>query len=666
MKRIDKDSINALRFLAVDTINKANSGHPGICMGFADSVYALYKTLMHFNPENPRFINRDRFVLSAGHGSAMLYSLLHLSTYDFSIDDLKSFRRAKSKTPGHPEYNLDLGIEVTTGPLGQGIANAVGMAIEGKHLSALFNKNDINLFDYKIYVVSGDGCLQEGLSFEALSLAGHLKLNNLVLLHDDNSITLDGNLSMSSSEDRIKRFEALGFETFEIKNGHDLDEIESILEKTKNTEKPSYVSIKTKIGYGSKFEGTSDIHGKPLGLELTKEAKDKLDYPEKEPFTVPEEVYNNFKKIVENAKKSEIEFNEKLEKYKEKYPNDYKGYRMLLNKDVSKELEKLKYQKAGTDFSTRESSQKFVLNVIMEEYENMFCGSADVESSCLSTYKNAKDFTKENYLGRNIRYGIREHAMGAIMNGICAGGVFRALGGCFMVFSDYMRPAIRLAALSNIPSIFVFTHDSVLLGEDGPTHQPIEHLASLRAIPNLLVFRPADANEVIESWKYILKNPQPAVLSLSRQKTKTLDINQKLYKNVEKGAYIVKECANPNFILISTGTGVKTTLELADVLEKRGIETQVVSMVCQELFDIQDQNYKRTVLPSGVTTIAIEAGVRMGWGRYCDEFIGIVDGFGESGTEDEMREKYGFKIKTLDDKVMEAVYRHSSSLNFNR
>lgn len=654
MENLERDCINTIKFLSLDSISEADSGHPGICLGFAEAIYALFKNCVYFDVKKPRWVARDKFILSAGHGSAMLYSMLHLLGYDIKISDLRRFRSISSKTPGHPEYNLDLGIEVTTGPLGQGLVNAVGMAIEAKHLETLFNKHDLTLFDSKIYTVVGDGGLQEGISFEALSLASHLGLNNLVVIHDDNSITLDGKISLSSSENVLERMKVLGFETHSV-NGNELHSLEKTLKEIKKSQKPVYIACKTKIGRGSKEEGSHKVHGKPISKDEILQMKMK-EGMSTDRFHVKEEVYTQFHSFSKKGEGKRLKFEEDLKIYKQKYPNEFKVLDSLLNGKYN-ELPPIEYKREYSEYSTREASKQFVLDVFMKDNPSFFCGAADVSSSCLVTYNGAEDFQKNSYQGRNIRYGIREHAMGAIMNGISAGGVFRAMGGCFLVFSDYMRPSIRLAALSRIPSIFVFTHDSVFLGEDGPTHQPIEHIASLRAIPNLFVYRPCDANETIECWKEIVKNKEPSALILSRQKVPTLPIKQNLYKNVSKGAYFIYKDPYAKVILVASGSEVSLVLEVAEELEVRRMPCSVVSVPCIELFEQQSESYKEEVLKNNVLKIGVEAGSSMGLSLYCQKIIGI-DRFGESGTENEIREHFGFNKERLAVKIMETVFKN--------
>lgn len=634
LTELDNLCVQTIRFLSMDGVQAANSGHPGMPMGMAAGAYTVWMRHMKFNPADPKWINRDRFVLSAGHGSMLLYSLLHLCGYDLPLDELKKFRQWDSKTPGHPEYGHTPGVEATTGPLGQGISNAVGMAIAQKYLAQRYNKDDFKVFDYTIYSVAGDGCLQEGVSSEACSLAGHLGLDNLIVIYDDNHITIDGNTELSFSEDVAARYEAYGWNVIKIDgNGHDVEALDAAIKEAQAQDrlrKPTLIKFRSHIGYGSpNFQDTHTAHGAPLGEDEIRLIKKNEGWDPEKQFVVPEKVKAHMGTCVQKGKDAQAAYEKMFAEYAKSYPELAKEITDALAGKTAVDIESLLPTfEAGKSVATRKASGA-VLNALMPSMPLVLGGSADLTPSNNTQFKGAEDFQKDNYAGRYIRYGVREHGMGAIMNGIAVSDILRPYGGTFFVFSDYMRPAVRVAALSKYPTIFVFTHDSIGLGEDGPTHQPVEHLASLRAMPNLLVIRPADANETACAWKYALERKDaPIALALTRQGLPVLD--QEKYgsaKQLEKGAYVLIPAEKPDVLLLATGSEVSLAVQAAEKLAADGIQAQVVSMPCWELFDAQDEAYQESVIPSRVKArVGVEAGVRMGWDRWLGEkgtFIGM-------------------------------------------
>ena len=655
LSELDELCIQTIRFLSAEAVQKANSGHPGMPMGMAPAAYVLWTKYMRHNPGNPRWHNRDRFVLSAGHGSALLYSLLHLAGYDLSLDDLKDFRQWGSKTPGHPEYDPDLGVEVTTGPLGQGISNAVGMAIAQKYLADYFNRDGFSIIDYKIYVIASDGDLQEGVASEACSLAGHLGLDNLIVVYDDNHISIDGDTDLAFTEDRARRYEAYGWNVQVVGgDGNDMAAFEKALENAEAEKQlPTLIKLRTHIAYGSpNKQDTAGAHGAPLGDDEIRLIKEKLGWDTEKSFHVPEEVQARMRKVIEKGKESEAAWDKLFADYAKKYPELAGQFRDAAAGKLPVKLDEIlpKFE-PGSSVATRKASGK-VLDVLMPKLPLVLGGSADLTPSNNTRWSNAKDFQKNARDGRYLRYGIREHAMGAIMNGISVSSLARAYGGTFLVFSDYMRGAVRVAALSRYPTIFVFTHDSIGIGEDGPTHQPVEHTAALRAIPNLLVFRPADANETAQAWKYALEHRDgPAALLLTRQGLPVLD--QDKYgsaENLSKGAYVLVGADKPDVLLLASGSEVSVALCAAEGLAKEGTTAQVVSMPCWELFDKQSQEYKDSVIPPGIKArVGIEAGVEQGWHKWLGDkgiFIGVST-FGASAPAKVCFEKYGITVENL-------------------
>ncbi|MGO3751746.1 MAG: transketolase [Peptoniphilaceae bacterium] len=647
---LEQKSINTIRMLSVDQIQKANSGHPGLPLGVAPMAYTLWKMMKH-NPKDPKWINRDRFILSAGHGSAMIYSLLHLFGYGLEIEDLKNFRQLGSKTPGHPEYKHTLGVEATTGPLGQGMAMAVGMAMAEAHLGAMYNK-DINIIDHNTFVICGDGDLMEGISNESSSLAGTLGLGKLICLYDSNSITIEGSTDIAFKENVRKRYEALGWQVIEVEDGNDVEAIKEAIEEAKaETEKPSMIKITTQIGFGSPRVGMAKAHGEPLGEDGVLETRKALGY-EEEAFVVADDVYKHFEDIRKDLI-FEYEKDKRVEKlYEDKYPEDYKK---LMDSFEGKFdlsiLEKEDYYKFEKEMATRASAGE-ALNRISEDFNLLFGGSADLGPSNKSVMKKYEYFSKENRKGSNINFGVREHAMGAIVNGIILHGGLRSYGATFLVFSDYMKPAIRLSAIQQIPSIYVLTHDSIGVGEDGPTHQPIEHLAMLRSIPNNIVFRPADAKEAAVAWAVAMKSKStPVCLILSRQNLPNLENSS---KEAMRGGYVVKEEEEDlDKIIIATGSEVSLAIEAAK--DKKNV--RVVSMPSLELFEAQTADYKEKILPASCEKrIVVEAASSFGWSKYAGlkGKILSLDEFGASGPGKDVFEYFGItvdKINKLIDKL---------------
>lgn len=628
--------IETIRFLSMDGVQAAKSGHPGMPMGMASVAYTIWTNFMRHNPQAPKWAARDRFVLSAGHGSMLLYSMLHLTGYNLPLEELKNFRQWGSLTPGHPEYGHTEGVEVTTGPLGQGLSNTVGMAIAQKYLAAHFNRDGFNLFDYNIYTIAGDGCMQEGVSSEACSLAGHLGLDNIIAIYDDNHITIDGETDLSFTEDVAKRFEAYGWHVQKIDgDGNDLDKINKAIENAKAAKgKPSMIQLRSHIGFGSpNFQDTHTAHGAPLGDDEIKLIKKNFGWDPEAKFVVPAEVKDAMSQVKKGAKLNS-DWDAMFAEYTKAYPQLAQQFidavAGKLPIDIDAEMPKFE---AGTSIATRSASGK-VIGALMPKLPMMMGGSADLTPSNNTHYSGAVDFQKDSREGRYIRFGVREHAMGSIMNGISVSSPLRCYGATFAVFSDYMRGAVRVAALSKYPSIFIFTHDSIGVGEDGPTHQPVEHMAAHRAIPNLITFRPADANETVAAWKYALTHNEPVAMFLTRQNLPVLD--QQKYAcacNTAKGAYNLNKVENPDVLLLSSGSEVSLALEAADKLAGEGVKARVVSMPSWELFEKQSDEYKESVLPSTVTArVAVEAAIDQGWHKYIGlkgKFIGM-NSFGAS------------------------------------
>jgi transketolase len=653
---VDQLSINTIRMLSIDQIEQANSGHPGLPMGAAPMAYTLWSKQLKHNPANPDWYNRDRFILSAGHGSALLYSLLHLFGYGLTIDDLKQFRQWGSLTPGHPEAKHTVGVEATTGPLGQGIANAVGMAMAERHLAATYNRDGYDVIDHFTYAICGDGDLMEGIAQEAASLAGHLQLGKLILLYDSNEISLDGDLDKSYSEQTSKRFEANGWQILHVEDGNDTEAINRAIEEAKQeTSKPTLIEVRTVIGFGSPGRaGTSEAHGKPLGAEEVAGVRLAYEWTEETPFHVPAEVAENFTSIKNQLAAAEAEWNQMFERYAEKYPELATQLKQAYSKELPMDWsEKLPvFEADDKGIATRAASGK-VLQVLAEEIPTLFGGSADLASSNSTAMKKETDFAADDYAGRNIWFGVREHAMGGALNGMALHGGLHVFGATFLVFSDYLRPSIRLAALSKLPVTYVFTHDSVAVGEDGPTHEPVEHIPSLRLIPGLKVIRPADANETAAAWEYALKSQDhPVALILSRQNLPVLSgtVGKKA-EIIEQGAHIVSPASGEEKgVLIATGSEVGLAVKAQKKLAEKGVHVRVVSMPCRENFDQLSSEEKEAIIPSSLTArVAVEAAHPMGWDKYIGEkgiVIGI-DHFGASAPGGLLLEKFGFHVDNV-------------------
>ncbi|TQR21049.1 transketolase [Psychrobacillus vulpis] len=652
-------AINTIRTLSIDAIDKANSGHPGLPMGAAPMAYTLWTKHLRHNPNNPNWFNRDRFVLSAGHGSMLLYSLLHLGGYDLPMEEIKNFRQWDSKTPGHPEFGHTVGVEATTGPLGQGIGMAVGMAMAEAHLAATYNRPNYDVVDHYTFALCGDGDLMEGVAAEAISLAGHLQLDKLIVLYDSNDISLDGDLHKSFSEKVEKRFESYGWNYILVKDGNDIAEISAAIEKAKaQNDKPTLIEVKTVIGFGSpNRSGKSDAHGMPLGKDESLLTKAAYEWSFEEDFYVPEEVYETFKQASNRlGVEEENTWNDKFNAYTAEYPELSSTLKQAIKGELPENFdEAIKVYEEGTSHATRSASGD-AINAIAQNVPSFFGGSADLAGSNKTTMKNAGDFSAEDYAGKNIWFGVREFAMGAALNGMALHGGLHVFGGTFFVFSDYVRPAVRLSALMGLPVTYVFTHDSIAVGEDGPTHEPIEHLASLRAMPGLSVIRPADANETAEAWKLaVASKNQPTVLVLSRQNLPTLKGSvEQASEGVSKGAYVVSPNENAEAILLATGSEVSLAVEAQKALASEGIQVSVVSMPSWDLFEKQDEAYKKSVLPAHLTKrLAIEMGASLGWHRYVgfDGDVIAIDKFGASAPGEIVMKEYGFSVENVVSKM---------------
>ena len=658
MKNLDNLAINTLRFLSAEMIQRANSGHPGLPLGAAPAAYTVWGKAMKHNPKNPEWANRDRFVLSAGHGSSLMYSLLHVFGYGLTIEDLKDFRQLGSLTPGHPEFGHTKGIEVTTGPLGQGIANAVGMAMAESHLKAKFNKPEFEIVNHYTYVLCGDGCLMEGISSEACSLAATLGLGNLILLYDSNSITIEGSTELAFTEDVGKRYEAYGWDVHVVSDGNDVESILAAIEKSKSVkDKPSFIEIKTVIGFGAPNKaGKASAHGEPLGVEEIKLTKEALGFQYDDEFHVPEEVVQMMKELNTKQQAEEDEWNKLLDKYKESYPEEYKEWEIWhsdqLPVDLLNEEDFWKYE---GNLATRVSSEQ-VLNKVSKLVPNLIGGSADLAPSTKTIMKDKGHYSKETPDGGNLHFGIREHAMSAIANGIAVHGGLKVYVSGFFVFSDYMKPAMRLSALMGLPVINILTHDSIGVGEDGPTHQPIEHLAALRSIPNFTVIRPCDTNETAAAWYLALtRKKSPSGLVLTRQ---NLTLLKETGKGALKGGYILKGSENPDIILMASGSEVDLIYKAYDELQKKGVNARVVSMPSMEIFEEQSDDYKESVLPKSIRArLAVEAGASFGWHKYTglDGDVIAIDTFGASGKAEKLFEEYGFTVEAVVNRALKIL-----------
>lgn len=654
-KTLEQQGINTVRILAADAVQKANSGHPGTPMGLAPIGHVLWAESMNYNPKNPAWANRDRFILSCGHACMLQYSFLYLTGYPISLDDIKKFRQLHSKTAGHPEYGLLPGIEVTTGPLGQGFANGVGFAIAQKYMAARYNKPGFDIFNYKIYAICSDGDMMEGITSEAASLAGHLGLGNMIYLYDDNHISIEGNTNLAFDEDVAQRFEAYGWHVQVLADGNDLEALSAAINNAqKETKRPSLIKVRTHIGYGSpNKQDTAAAHGSALGESEVKLVKENFGFDPDKYFEVSDEVLNYYREAGKKGEEKDKDWNDLYKNYKEKYTELSKEYELLSNGKLPEEWKSnLPVFKAGQEMETRKASGK-VLNAIVDYLPNLIGGSADLAPSTDTNLDKYKSFSSENHEGRNFHFGIREHAMGAILNGLALSKYIIPYGATFLVFSDCMRPPIRLAAIMKIRPIFIFTHDSIALGEDGTTHQPVEQLIGLRSVPNMTVIRPADANETVQAWRVALKHSGgPVALILTRQKIPVID--QEKYGNaigLEKGAYILSEPnVKPDIILIGSGSEVHLLLAAQQKLKEQNIAARVVSMPSWELFEKQDKAYKEKVFPVSLRKrLAVEAGSALGWHKYVSDEGDIisVNRFGESAPGEEVMAEYGFTVENV-------------------
>ena len=661
-RNIDDLCINTIRALSMDAVQKANSGHPGAPMGLAPAAYVLWTRVMKHNPENPGWLDRDRFVLSAGHASMLLYSLLHLSGYAVTLDDIKNFRQWNSKTPGHPEFGHTPGVETTTGPLGQGFANAVGMAMAERHLAARFNSPGHEIVDHYTYMVCGDGDMMEGISSEAASLAGHLGLGRLICIYDDNKISIEGSTEITFTEDVALRFKAYHWHILSVDDGNDIDAIYNAIQAAKaQTGRPSLIVLRTHIAYGSpNKQDTADAHGAPLGEEEVRLAKKSLGLPEDALFNIPDAVRHHFSQCVESGREAEAGWQEKFQAYNKKYPDMAIKWVDAMSGFLTTGWDEdiPEFSVSDGPIATRAASGK-VLNAIASRLPTLIGGSADLAPSNKTFLESSHEFQKDAYDGRNIRFGVREHAMGGIMSGMFLHNGLRPYGGTFLVFADYLRPALRVAAIMNIPVIYVFTHDSIAVGEDGPTHQPVEHLVSLRVIPGLTVIRPADASETAQAWRQALKITNgPIALILSRQKLPVLKSNA-IKDGLTKGAYVLADCdGKPDIILIGTGSEVHIIIEAKARLLEKGVAARVVSMPSWELFEKTSQEYKdRVLLPDVQTRLAVEAGSPMGWCQYVGTSGAVIgiNSFGASAPGGIVMEKYGFTLEHVVQKALELI-----------
>lgn len=655
---IEQKSVNAIRVLAADTVQKANSGHPGMPLGSAAMAYELWANHLTHNPKNPKWVNRDRFILSAGHASSLLYSLLHLFGYGLTIEDMKNFRQDNSLTPGHPEYGHTVGVEATTGPLGAGMGMAVGMAMAQAHMAATFNTEDYNIIDHYTFVLGGDGCMEEGISSEAFSLAGTLGLSKLIVLYDSNNITIEGNTDLAFTEDVNKRMEAFGFQTLTVEDGNNLEEISKAIELAKAEKtKPSFITVKTKIAFGCPAkEGSESSHGSPLGEENVKALRDNLGWEEQEAFVIPQDVYDNFAQKAKKGQEAEDNWNQLFKAYCEKYPEKkalWDKYFAVIDDEKLLNCDEF-WSYEDKPQATRSLSGNMI-NRLAKIMPNFWGGSADLGPSNKTVIKDGGSFSKNNYLGRNIHYGVREFAMAAIANGITLYGGTKTFVGTFFVFSDYLKPMARLAALMKIPVTYVLTHDSIGVGEDGPTHEPIEQLAMLRAMPNTNVFRPADAIETAAAWySAITSKNTPTVLALSRQNLPQIEGSS---KEALKGGYIIAESikAKPDAIIIASGSEVSLAVDAKKELMEKGFDIRVVSMPCMDIFEQQSDEYKEKILPQTVEKrLVVEAGSSICWGKYLG-FKGksvTIDTFGASAPANVLFKKYGFTVENVVNKAL--------------
>lgn len=658
---LDHLCINTIRTLSIDGVQKAKSGHPGMPMGAAPMAYVLWTKFLKHNPTNPRWYNRDRFVLSAGHGSMLLYSLLHLTGYDLPLDELKKFRQLGSRTPGHPEFGYTAGVETTTGPLGQGFANGIGMAIAQKYLAATFNHPNFPIVDYYVYAICGDGDLMEGVASEAASIAGHLKLGNVIYLYDDNKISIDGSTEMAFTEDVGARFEAYGWHVQTVHDGNNLEKIEIAIRHAQQiTDKPSLIKVRTHIGFGSpNKQDTAEAHGSPLGDDEVKLTKNYYGWDENKTFFIPEEALKHFRNAIEEGKKKEEEWKKLFAEYKQSHSESAATFENVIRGKFGDKWKKALpiFTTENGTIATREASGK-VLAAIAPHLPTLIGGSADLTPSNNTKVKEFGDFQSNNYGGRYIRFGVREHAMGSLMNGIALTDGMITYSGTFLIFSEYMRPPIRLAALMGVRPIYVFTHDSIGLGEDGPTHQPVEQFASLRSIPNMILIRPADANETVIAWRIAIEHTTgPVALALTRQKIPFIDRTKYASaENAAKGAYILADnSSSPDIILIGTGSEVQYAMGAYEQLIAENRKVRLVSMPSWELFERQPKEYRKSVFPSSVKKrLAVEAGVELGWHKYASDTI-TMNSFGQSAPYEALYQHYGFTTENVVKKAKELL-----------
>ncbi len=659
---LDRLCVNTIRMLAVDEVEKAHSGHPGLPLGAAPMAYVLWDRFLRHNPNNPRWFNRDRFILSAGHGSALLYALLHLYGYDMPLEELKRFRQWGSETPGHPEYNLDRGIEATTGPLGQGFGMGVGMALAEAHLAGCFNKEELGVVDHYTYAIVSDGDLMEGVSAEAASLAGTLKLGKLIYLYDNNHISIEGSTELAFTESVVERFRAYHWHVQTVPDGNDLDAVEAAIRLAQAYEdQPSLISVRNHIGYGSPLQDTAAVHGEALGPDNVKATKEKLGWPLQPDFYIPEAAVAHFREAGPRGEELEAQWKDRFDEYHGRYPKLAQDLQQLISGKLPQgwDADVPVFPADPKGMATRDASGK-VMNVLAGRVQALVGGSADLAPSTKTTLTAYGDIGMGSDSGRNIHFGVREHGMGTIVNGMALHGGIIPYGSTFLIFSDYMRASIRLAALMDTHSLFVFTHDSIGLGEDGPTHQAIEHLMSLRAMPNMTLMRPGDANETAEAWRIALQRQHPMCMALTRQKLPVLDAQRyAIREGVAKGAYVLAEAegGKPQIVLIATGSEVQLALAAREELGKQKIAARVVSMPCWELFDEQPSDYRKQVLPAAVPKLAIEAGATLGWCKYVGEAGDVVgiDRFGASAPGNVAMEKLGFNVPNVVEHALRLV-----------
>ncbi len=660
---LDELCVNTIRFLAVDAVEKAASGHPGLPMGSAAMGYTLWDRHLRFNPRDPKWFDRDRFVLSAGHGCMLQYALLHLTGFDLPLDELKRFRQWDSMTPGHPEYGRTPGVEATTGPLGQGFGNAVGMAIAERFLAAHFNRAGHPIIDHHTYVLAGDGDLMEGVSSEAASLAGHLGLGKLIVLYADNHVSIEGSTDLAFTEDRAARFAAYGWHTQGVETSNDVDALDQAIHNARaETERPSFIRVRTHIGYGSPHkQDLASAHGEPLGEEEVRLAKENLGWPLEPTFHIPDEALEHFRKALDRGAQLQDEWNARFEAYREEYPRLAAELLRFESGELPSAWEKdLPAFNADDGPLATRSVNAAVLNGVARQMSELIGGAADLAPSTRTMISHAGEFSAHQPGGRNLHFGVREHAMGAILNGIALHGGLRPFGATFLIFSDYMRPPMRLAAMNGLPVLYVFTHDSIGLGEDGPTHQPVEQLLGLRSVPGLTVFRPADANEAVESWRAaIARRDRPSVLVSTRQKLPVLALNDHpgLRPGVAQGGYVLADSPDPHVVLVATGSEVHLALAARQLLADDDVRARVVSVPSVEVFSEQTEEYRRAVLPPGVPVLSVEAGVTLGWTSYLGNANGAVglDHFGASAPAKRIMQEFGFTPEHVRDRALALV-----------